>query len=100
MIEQQGRVVRVSRTAAWVAVGGQSGCFACDAGGNVLFYFAMAPRFFGGLCENLYKAGSAKTTDVLDAQNGLRMARFNLLSARFGYLTALVQRDRAVGAVK
>lgn len=32
MIEQQGRVVRVSRTAAWVAVGGQSGCFACDAG--------------------------------------------------------------------
>ena len=27
------------------------------AGGNVLFYFAMAPRFFGGLCENLYKAG-------------------------------------------
>ena len=28
-----------------------------QAGGNVLFYFAMAPRFFGGLCENLYKAG-------------------------------------------
>ncbi len=28
-----------------------------QAGGNVLFYFAMAPRFFGALCENLYKAG-------------------------------------------
>lgn len=28
-----------------------------QAGGNVLFYFAMAPRFFGGLCENLYQAG-------------------------------------------
>jgi glucose-6-phosphate 1-dehydrogenase len=28
-----------------------------EAGGNVLFYFAMAPRFFGPLCENLYKAG-------------------------------------------
>lgn len=28
-----------------------------QAGGNVLFYFAMAPRFFGDLCENLYKAG-------------------------------------------
>ena len=28
-----------------------------QAGGNVLLYFAMAPRFFGGLCENLYKAG-------------------------------------------
>ena len=27
------------------------------AQGNVLFYFAMAPRFFGTLCENLYKAG-------------------------------------------
>lgn len=27
------------------------------AQGNVLFYFAMAPRFFGSLCENLYKAG-------------------------------------------
>ncbi len=50
--------------------------------------------------ENLYQAGNAKTTDVLDAQNGLRMAKFNLLSARFGYLTALVQRDKAIGAVK
>ena len=28
-----------------------------QAQGNVLFYFAMAPRFFGDLCENLYKAG-------------------------------------------
>lgn len=28
-----------------------------SAQGNVLFYFAMAPRFFGSLCENLYKAG-------------------------------------------
>jgi glucose-6-phosphate 1-dehydrogenase len=28
-----------------------------QAGGNVLFYFAMAPRFFGSICENLYKAG-------------------------------------------
>ena len=50
--------------------------------------------------ENLYQAGSAKTTDVLDAQNGLRLARFNVLSSRFGYLIALVQRNRAVGNVK
>ncbi|MAI55185.1 MAG: glucose-6-phosphate dehydrogenase [Gammaproteobacteria bacterium] len=28
-----------------------------QAQGNVLFYFAMAPRFFGDLCENLHKAG-------------------------------------------
>ena len=28
-----------------------------EAGGNVLFYFAMAPRFFGSICENLYQAG-------------------------------------------
>ena len=28
-----------------------------QAGGNVLFYFAMAPRFFGTLCELLYEAG-------------------------------------------
>lgn len=28
-----------------------------DTKGNVLLYFAMAPRFFGPLCENLYKAG-------------------------------------------
>jgi glucose-6-phosphate 1-dehydrogenase len=27
------------------------------AGGNVLFYFAMAPRFFGPLCTTLYEAG-------------------------------------------
>ena len=50
--------------------------------------------------ENLYRAGNAKTTDVLDAQNSLRLARFNLLNARFGYLTALAQRARAVGDVK
>ena len=28
-----------------------------QAGGNVLFYFAMAPRFFGTLCSNLQQAG-------------------------------------------
>ncbi len=28
-----------------------------QAGGNVLFYFAMAPRFFGPLCDLLYQAG-------------------------------------------
>ena len=27
------------------------------AGGNVLFHFAMAPRFFGPLCDTLYEAG-------------------------------------------
>ena len=27
------------------------------AGGNVLFYFAMAPRFFGPLCDTLHAAG-------------------------------------------
>ncbi|HVT04921.1 MAG TPA: glucose-6-phosphate dehydrogenase [Thermoanaerobaculia bacterium] len=27
------------------------------AKGNVLFYFAMAPRFFGQLCDTLYEAG-------------------------------------------
>jgi glucose-6-phosphate 1-dehydrogenase len=26
-------------------------------GGNVMFYFAVAPRFFGPISENLYKAG-------------------------------------------
>lgn len=28
-----------------------------QAEGNVIFYFATAPKFFGLLCENLYKAG-------------------------------------------
>jgi glucose-6-phosphate 1-dehydrogenase len=28
-----------------------------QAGGNVLFYFATAPRFFGMICEQLHKAG-------------------------------------------
>jgi len=27
------------------------------AGGNVLFYFAMAPKFFGPLCDALYESG-------------------------------------------
>ena len=30
---------------------------ACQAQGNVLFYFAMAPRFFGPLCDTLHAAG-------------------------------------------
>lgn len=28
-----------------------------STGGNILFYFALAPRFFGPICDNLYKAG-------------------------------------------
>ena len=28
-----------------------------QTGGNVLFYFAMAPKFFGPLCDTLYEAG-------------------------------------------
>jgi glucose-6-phosphate 1-dehydrogenase len=28
-----------------------------DTGGNVLFYFAMAPKFFGPLCDALYESG-------------------------------------------
>jgi glucose-6-phosphate 1-dehydrogenase len=28
-----------------------------SAGGNVLFYFAVAPKFFGLLCDNLHAAG-------------------------------------------
>ena len=28
-----------------------------NTGGNVLFYFAVAPRFFGLLCDNLYTTG-------------------------------------------
>jgi glucose-6-phosphate 1-dehydrogenase len=28
-----------------------------QTGGNALFYFAMAPRFFGPLCDTLYEAG-------------------------------------------
>jgi glucose-6-phosphate 1-dehydrogenase len=27
-----------------------------QTGGNVLFYFVMAPRLFGSICENLHKA--------------------------------------------
>lgn len=50
--------------------------------------------------ENLYKSGAAKTTDVLDAQNGLRMARFNLLNARYSYLMARVRRDRVAGRIE
>ena len=28
-----------------------------QAGGNILFYFATAPRFFGQICDNLHKSG-------------------------------------------
>jgi glucose-6-phosphate 1-dehydrogenase len=29
----------------------------CGARGNVLFYFAIAPKFFGGLCDMLHETG-------------------------------------------
>jgi glucose-6-phosphate 1-dehydrogenase len=29
----------------------------CGAGGNVLFYFATAPKFFGLICDNLHASG-------------------------------------------
>ncbi len=32
-----------------------------QAGGNILLYFATAPRFFGTICENLSKAGFKDT---------------------------------------
>ncbi|MEQ1936152.1 MAG: glucose-6-phosphate dehydrogenase, partial [Fimbriimonadaceae bacterium] len=32
-----------------------------NAGGNILFYFAVAPRFFGLLCDNLHKSGFKDT---------------------------------------
>jgi sigma-E factor negative regulatory protein RseC len=32
LIEQQARVIRIEEDIAWVSVGGQSGCPACDAG--------------------------------------------------------------------
>ncbi len=32
-----------------------------QAGGNILLYFATAPRFFGTICENLAKAGFKET---------------------------------------
>lgn len=46
---------------------------------------------------DLYGAGSATTTDVLDAQKSLAAARYNLRNARYSYLAALAQRDRAAG---
>src|SRR6266849_9924728 len=32
------------------------------ASGNILFYFAMAPRFFGPICDALYEAGFQEGT--------------------------------------
>jgi outer membrane protein TolC len=49
--------------------------------------------------NNLYQAGNATTTDVIDQENTLQLARFSLLSARYSYLLALVQRARATGEV-
>jgi outer membrane protein TolC len=47
--------------------------------------------------ENLYKAGAAKTIDMLDAQIQERQARGNLIKARYDYLIALVRLKRAAG---
>lgn len=47
--------------------------------------------------ENLYKAGAAKTTDLLDAQIRESQAKANLIRARYDYLIALARLRRAAG---
>ncbi len=49
---------------------------------------------------DLYRAGGATTTDVLDAQKSLAAARYNLRNARYNHLAALAQRDRAAGSTR
>ena len=50
--------------------------------------------------ENLYRAGAAKTTDLLDAQIQERQARGNLISSRYDYLIALARLERAAGKIR
>jgi outer membrane protein TolC len=45
----------------------------------------------------LLAAGSANTTDLLDAQAALTQARLNFARARYEYALALVNLDHAVG---
>ena len=49
---------------------------------------------------DLYGAGAATTTDVLDAQKSLAASRYNLRNARYNHLAALAQRDRAAGTTR
>ncbi len=50
--------------------------------------------------ENLYKAGAARTTDLLDAQIQVRQARGNLINAKYDYFIALSRLERAVGKIR
>jgi outer membrane protein TolC len=45
----------------------------------------------------LLAAGSANTTDLLDAQAALTQARLNFARARYEYSLARISLDRAVG---
>lgn len=47
--------------------------------------------------ENLFKAGDAKTTDLLDAQSRELQAKGNLIRARYDYLISLARLRRAAG---
>jgi outer membrane protein TolC len=47
--------------------------------------------------ENLYKAGDARTTDLLDAQNKEIQAKGTLIRSRYDYLIALARLRRAAG---
>jgi outer membrane protein len=48
--------------------------------------------------EALVKAGSATTTDLLDAQSALTQARLNLVRAKYQELRARSALTRALGA--
>jgi outer membrane protein TolC len=45
----------------------------------------------------LLSAGSANTTDLLDAQSALTQARLNFARARYEYALARINLDRAIG---
>jgi outer membrane protein TolC len=50
--------------------------------------------------DALVKAGSATTTDLLDAQSALTTSRLNLVRARYDLAIARVSLNRAVGSVR
>jgi outer membrane protein len=90
--EEQERQVKSEASARLAAV--QSSVAAMEVARTAITSAEEAFR----VMQALVKAGSATTTDLLDAQAALTQARLNLVRARYQQAVALVAFNRAVGS--
>jgi outer membrane protein len=90
-VEEQALNVKSEASARWVQA--RSAASAIEAAQTIITSAEEAYR----VEQALVNAGSATTTDLLDAQSSLTQAKLNLIRARYEQALALVALQRALG---